>query len=563
MTVRPRSVACRLARAFLSSWVAWLLVGPSTGFCAEPGIPRLQTEGAATRLVVDGRPWLLLGAELGNSTATNADSLQPLWPKFRQLGLNALLIPVYWDLVESEEGRFDFAVLDRIEQQARENRMHLVLLWFGSWKNSMSSYAPAWIKRNSARFPRAVDSAGNRLEMLSPFYPENRNADVRAFAALLAHLRENDRIQRTVVMVQVENEIGMIPSARDHSPAANSAFQGPAPAALAEYLEANSDRIDPSLGALWRSAGKRSSGTWSELFGGDAAGEEVFMAWTFAQYTEAVAAAGKKEYPLPLYVNAALIRAGYVPGQYPAGGPLPHLYDVWRLAAPDIDLLAPDIYHGGFAVWARRYHRPGNPLFIPESLRGTASSVNGLYAYGELDAIGFSVFNGESMSATEARYLGQSFNLVNQLEQELLAHQGRHETAGFLSEGPDEKQPRRVTLGDYVLNVSFDQGADEEPTADGIEAREKSGPREPPPSGGLVILLGPDEFLFAGTGLTVGFGTGRPGQAAGILSDEEGQFTDGKWTTTTWLGGDQTNQGRSIRLSPGRFSLQRVKLYRY
>jgi hypothetical protein len=542
-----------------------LLLVLSAGPCssAESTLPHLRVQGTATQLIVDGRPLLIRGGEINNSSATNPAYLEPAWAKFKALNLNTVIVPVYWDLIEPQEGRFEFSTVDRLLAQARDNRMHLVLLWFGSWKNSMSCYAPAWIKVDSKRFPRAADLNRARLEILSPFSTENLRADAKAFATLLRHLREADGTQQTVVMVQVENEIGMIPTARDHCPEADRAFAGPVPGELMDYLTARSEHLTTELKAAWSAAGGKRAGTWAEVFGADPAGEEIFMAWHFARYTDAVAAAGKKDYPLPMYVNAALIRPGHQPGQYPSGGPLPHLMDVWHAGAPAIDFLAPDIYFQNFTEWARRYRRPGNPLFIPEAMRSPDASVNGLYAFGAHDAMGFSPFGIESIGDPAGKYLAASFDLIAQLEPIILAHQGNGGMAGLLSEGPEQRQPQLVRLGNYVLSATFERGAPPN-LADGvIVPAANSGTVPTYPSGGLAIELGPGEFIVAGTGLVITFASVEPGSNAGILSAEEGRFVNGEWQNILFLGGDQTHQGRHIRLEPGRFSIQRVKLYRY
>jgi hypothetical protein len=298
------------------------------------------------------------------------------------------------------------------------------------------------------------------------------------------------------------------------------------------------------------------------VFGGGAASEEIFMAWHFARYTDAVAAAGKKEYPLPMFVNAALIRPGHQPGQYPSGGPLPHLVDVWRAAAPSLDFLAPDIYFQSFAGWARRYRRAGNPLFVPEAMRSPEASVNGLYAFGALDAMGFSPFGIESIADPSAKYLAASFDLVAQLQDLILALQGKGAMAGLLSEGPEQRQPQQVQLGGYVLRATFERGAPPA-LADGVVAPAGPGAAMPAPSGGLVLATAPDEFIIAGSAVTITFATSERGRQAGILNAEEGRFVAGSWENVRWLGGDETHQGRHVRLEPGRFSIQRVRLYRY
>jgi beta-galactosidase GanA len=225
----------------LCALLAGLLHAPAMP-AADAAIPTLRAQGSATQLIVDGEPFLMLAGETGNSSG-EPDYLRPHWQKFRDLHLNTLLVPVYWDLVEPREGEFDFASVDGMLADARANEMRLVLLWFGSWKNSMSAYAPAWVKRDAQRFPRARDRRGIAQEILSPFYPANLEADARAFAALMAHLHKVDGKQHTVLMVQVENEVGMLPDARDHSTAAGQAFAEAVPAELMEHLSAAGDEI--------------------------------------------------------------------------------------------------------------------------------------------------------------------------------------------------------------------------------------------------------------------------------------------------------------------------------
>jgi len=532
------------------------------------------------QLIVDGQPFIVRGGELSNSSG-EPDYLCSAWSKLRALNLNTVLAPVYWDVVEPEEGRFDFATVDGLMKDARVNGLRLVLLWFGSWKNSMSSYAPAWVKRDTARFPRVIDSAGRAQEILSPFITANAEADARAFAGLMRHLRENDSAH-TVIMVQVENEIGMIPEPRDRRPEADRAFAEPVPAELMTYLRerAASHSLAPELLAAWTGSGAhepRHSGTWAEVFGEGVAAEEIFMAWQFARYTEQVATAGRAELALPLYTNAALIRPGYQPGQYPSGGPLPHLLDVWRAGAPSLSFLAPDIYFQNFTYWARAYTRSGNPLFVPEALRSSDAAVNALYAFGEHAAIGFSPFAIESTPEPAASYLAASYDLVRQLTPLLTRIQAEggpsRRSAGFLKESAETKQPQEVRLGQWGIRASFERSAPPS-LADGLavvvgadnSAFDSQGSSAGlAPAGGLVIALGEDEFLFAGIGLTLTFAVEESGAwQAGLLNVAEGRFDEhGEWQHIRWLNGDQTHQGRHVRLEPGRFSIQRVRLYRY
>lgn len=511
--------------------------------------PHLRKQGTATQLIVDNRPFLVLAGELGNSSSSSLDYMKPIWSKLTALNVNTVLVPVYWELIEPAEGRFDFALVDGLIREARAHRLRLVPLWFASWKNSMSCYAPAWVKADQKRFPRSQDKFGNGIETLSPFAKANAQADARAFAAFMHHLREVDGNDHTVVMVQVENEIGMIPDSRDRSAAANELWNGPVPTELMSYLQQRKEELIPEFRTFWAAKGFKSKGTWQEVFGSGLQSEEIFMAWHFARYTNQVTEAGKKEYWLPMFVNAALIRPGYQPGQYPSAGPLPHLIDVWRAGAPQIDFLAPDIYFQNFAEWTRRYQRSGNPLFVPEAMAVPLASVNALYAIGQHDAIGFSPFSIDSLDEETSKAITASYQVLSQLSNLILEKQGRAMMAGLLPEGAEQRLPQQLRLGDYMLNVTY-----ERPTsASGTVL-----------SGGLVIATGSNEFIFAGTNLTITFETeSRSDPLVGLLSVDEGKFVEGQWQTLRRLNGDQTHQGRHVRLPAGKFGIQRVKLYRY
>ena len=536
-----------------------------TPLCAQQSqIPSLRKQGDATQLIVDGKPFLVLAGELGNSSSSSVEYMRPHWPKLAALNLNTVLMPVYWELVEPSEGKFDFTMVDALIQDARKSKLRIVPLWFASWKNSMSCYAPAWVKTNQRRFPRSQDKNGNGMEILSPFSKDNVDADARAFAAFMRHMREIDQNDHTVIMVQVENEIGMIPDSRDRSAIANSLFNQAVPVALMDYLQAHKEQLIPEFRTVWATNGYRTRGTWEEIFGKGPATDEIFMAWHFALYSERVTEAGKAEYPLPMFVNAALIRPGHMPGQYPSAGPLPHLIDVWRAGGPKIDFLSPDIYFQNFAEWVRKYDRSGNAVFIPEALPGPIDSVNALYAIGQHNAIGFSPFSIESLDEQTNTVLKQSYDVLQQLTPLIVEHQGKGGMAGLLSEGPEQRQPQQLRLGGYILYVTYERPAQ----APGAAAQNPGVPTSSSQSsnilsGGLVIASGPDEFVFGGTGLTVTFEVDTPGEIVGILSVDEGGYSNGQWQQLRRLNGDQTHQGRNLRLPAGRFGIQRIKLYRY
>jgi len=529
--------------------VITILLSAGFSFASAQQIPHLRKQGSATQLIVDGKPFLIRGGELGNSTASNREYMARYWDMLARLNVNTLLVPVYWELIEPEEGRFDFTSFDWFVADAGKNNFKVVPLWFGSWKNSMSSYVPAWVKKDQRRFPRSIGRDGRGMEILSPFSDENIKADAAAFRAMMRHIRETDR-NSTVVMVQVENEIGMIPDARDRSDIADQLYASEIPTDLAAYLQRSGNSLVPELRSIWVANGMKIRGTWEQVFGPGITTEEIFIAWYFAKFTERVTSAGKAEHPLPMFVNAALIRPGHSPGQYPSGGPLPHLFDIWRVGSPSIDFLSPDIYFQNFSEWTRKYDRGGNPFFIPEAGTFPMVAVNMLYAVGQHNAIGVSPFAIESVDEPIAGQLTAAYDILRQLEPEILSRQGSSSIAGLLSEGAEQRQALRLSMNGYGVYVSFDKPAS---------------PTDPPPlSGGLAIALGPDEFLFAGTAMTITFESDKPtGETIGLLSVDEGSYVEGKWKAGRRLNGDQTHQGRHVRIPAGRFDIQRVKLYRY
>lgn len=525
-------------------------------------MPHLEQRHGATQIVVDGKAFLVRGGELENSSASSLVYLDTIWPKVVAMHFNTILAPVYWQLIEPQEGNFDFQTVDGLIRGARAHHVKLVLLWFGSWKNSMSSYAPGWVKRDETRFPRAARTDGSGLEILSALSASTLNADSTAFAALMKHLRAIDLADHTVIMVQVENEVGMIPEARDHSELANAAFLSPVPAALTHYLQKNRDSLALQLREAWQTHGAKIGANWPDTFGSGPATDELFTAWTEASFTGQVAARGKAVYPLPMYVNAALVRPGKSPGEYPSGGPLPHLFDIWRAAAPSVDLLSPDLYFPNFVEWAKQYAMPGNPLFIPETGRVSAAemSANAMFAYGALNAMGFSVYAPEFLKLSEQQVLGEAYAVIEQLTPLILANQGTGRLGGIRTpsnfDGNVDMTPQVFTLGDYTFNIQF-----KAPTP--ISTGAVSETEQSEAHGGLAIQLDADDFLVAGTGMTVTFGVRDEKSLAGIESIWEGNFVNGAWVPGRNLNGDDDNQGRFLRLPANQFTIRRVRLYRY
>jgi beta-galactosidase GanA len=464
--------------------------------------------------------------------------------------VNTVLVPVFWELIEPAEGKFDFMLVDSLISAAQVRQLKIVFLWFGTWKNSMSCYAPLWVKKDSEKFPRARKKDGTPVEILTPLSDANCNADVKAFTELMKHIKSYDK-SHTVIMIQVENEIGMIPDARDYSAMAEKAFSSPVPAKLIKYLTDHKGTLAPELKDIWAKQGMKTGGTWEEVFGKSLDTDEIFMAWYFARYTNKVADEGKKIYPLPMYVNAALIRTGYKPGQYPSAGPLPHLIDIWRAAAPSIDFLSPDIYFRNFTEWAGKYDLPGNPLFIPE-VGNTQNMTQAFYAFGKHNAMGYSPFSIESVPNPGDNQVSRAYALLEQLSPLILENRGKGTMEGFVLDSAE--QSVKIKLGNYIFNIRHEYSWAYAEKAKG----------ETPRTGGLIIMLNPDEFIIAGSGIIVTFESAiKDGSVAGIGSLDEVQYQNGGWLNGRRMNGDQNHQGRHMHLPGNDFTMQKAVLYLY
>ena len=543
-------------------------------------IPHLQKQGTATQLIVDGKPFLALAGELNNNSATSVEHMKPVWSKLVERKVNTVLAGVSWAQIEPREGKFDFSVLDGVIRDARSHNLRLVPLWFASWKNSLSSYPPDWVKRDFERFPRAQIVGGTwpgttisevprtpvagsmSIELLSPLSDANRDADARAFAALMRHIKEVDGQQHTVIMIQVENEVGMAGDSRDRSPLADRAYAGPVPKELMDYLQQHKDNLIPELRKVWEAAGFKAAGTWEEVFGPSRVTDGIFMAWYYARYIGRVVEAGKAEYPLPMFVNAALYGIGRGPQPPPSGGrPWDLVMDVWRAGAPRIDMLSPDIYsESDYPEFCAKYARPGNPLFIPETRSGQGAAARALYAFGRHDAIGVSPMGIDRYPQPDNDLTG-SYDLLTQLAPLMAEHQGKGTMSAVLLRSPDDP-PQRIQVGNYTLEVAF------------LNPQKTLG--EPPPQGpvaAIFIAAGPDEYFAAGSGVTVGFSPNTPGPPhVGLATVEEGTFVNGRWVPGCVMAGDDDDEGQYVILnrpsgccSPSTTTkmIQHITLYRY
>lgn len=520
---------------------------------AQSQLPSLRKQGEVTQFIVDGKPFIMLGGELGNSSASTIQNMQAIWPKLKAMHLNTVLIPVYWELLEPQEGKYDFTLLRDLINEARKNELKIVFLWFGSWKNSMSSHAPAWVKLNQDKYPRVKDNTGRSQEILSSFSENNLQADLRAFEQLMGFIKAYDGTQHTVIMVQVENEIGMLPSARDHHSLANAVFQKPVPTELIKYLQQNKEKLVPEFLQIWKNQGYKTTGNWEEVFGKGLHADEIFMAWYYALFANKITAAGKKIHPLPMFVNAALNRPGREPGNYPSAGPLPHLMDVWKAASPAIDFMAPDFYNPDFKHWNDLYTRQGDPLFVPEHRFDPSVAAKAIYAIGHYNALGFSPFSIESSEKPSEEGLGKMYQLIESLTPLITANQGKGKIEGVLLDKTNSETMVRMGKYEFTFKHEFTLG-----WSPGASAAEW------PMAGAMLIQTGEDEFYLAGTGVVVTFKpVSDPALNIGILKVDEGAFEQNQWKILRHLNGDQTHQGRHVRIPYGQYGVQRVELYGY
>jgi hypothetical protein len=530
----------------LLACVAWL------AFAQGKPIPQLVKTGDKFTFLVDGKPFIMLGGQVGNFSAL-PDRMDRARDAFRAMNLNTVEYPVYWNVIEPEEGKFDFSGFDQILRGVRSQGLRAVLLWFGTWKNGAMDWSPNWVKSDPSRFPRVLDRGGRPIRVLSPHSRATLEADKKAYTTMMKHLREMDEADRTVIMMQVENEPGLLGSPRDYSPEANKLFSGAVPEKLVTAL-------------------KKKPGTWKEVFGREA--EETFSAYAVSGYINEVARAGKDVYPLPAYVN--VWNGGYGtndnwerfdrPGEtYPSGGAVSHMLDLWKANAPAIDAIASDIYHQSPITYLKilnNYRRPDNPLLIVETGRGIAGRAF-FYAMADFSAIGFGPFGvdgGGGELRPDMAAIAADFRLFKSAIPAIAELQGTPRLKAAVEE--TGIGARNLIFRNYDLLVRFNPPGRAPAGTIGQPAAAAS---SEPSARAMVAELAPDEFLVMGFDSSVEW---RPVQgsdhtAAQFLEVGEGVYENGVWKTTV-IGstsqGDYT--GPTIRL-PAQGAMMRVKLMQY
>lgn len=478
-------------------------------------------------LYVNDEPFFCYSGEMHNSSASDLYYMKRnVWPNLRGMNMNSVIVPVYWEMIEEQEGIFDFAIVDGLLEQAREEEMKLILIWFGLWKNSESMYVPGWMKRDTETYFHVKKATGITTNTISPLCDAAVEKDKNAFTVLMRHLKEKDADSQTVIMIQVENEIGIMGNACDYCEQAKAEFREEIPAALAEEFKV--------------------TGSWKEAFGEDA--EEYFMAYYFAKAVEKITAAGKAEYDLPCYANAWLKQYPWNPGTYPSGGPVTTVHRIWKLVAPSLFTFAPDIYVPYCADVMDKYSYEGNPLFVPEIRKDAVAASYCLYAFAAKNAIGFSPFGIEDLALDpdtvvkppmevmialnidpsalditgSKEYLSLTYHLMKQMEPLFLKYRGTEHMKAYVKHSSTDFG-QFFRFHDYDMLIAYSPKMDAKPIAAGV-----------------VLELAGNKFLIAGMESTITF-QAKEGEALSVdyIKMEEGEIVNGEWKSGRILNGDE------------------------
>jgi hypothetical protein len=525
--------------------VVLLLFGASLHLAKAVEAPKIVQRDGRSALFVEGKPYLILGGQIHNSSAWPTE-LPQVWQSMAELHANTIEAPVYWEQIEPQEGHFNFENVDQLVVGARAHNLHAVLLWFGTWKNGNMHYVPSWVKEDSKRFPHTIRPDGEPIDVLSPLGRDTLEADKTAFVALMRHLRQIDGDRHTVLMVQVENEPGNIGSIRDNSEEANRKFAGPVPADLLAVVQ-------------------KPAGNWSQVFSGDA--DEIFQVYYQAKYIDEIAAAGKRELEIPFSINVWVnYPAGMLPQRqlplpgvgYPSGGAMQRYFKLWKALAPSINVIGPDVYSSDsqfFLSLMQIYRRPDNPLLIPEIGRNDEYGKLFYYALGA-GVVGFTPFGVDQTGWNIFGDLPWKAHVQNyELFQPMADEIARLEFEGKVKTAVEEtgRTEQEIDFGSWQATVSFGFPQSDGHTAPGTKDAHGSV---------MVAQIGPDEFLVTGIDASVLFHLPgkQPWMRSQIVTAEQGYFVKSVWKPVRLWNGDETDRGLCFHEKP---EVVRVRMGRF
>jgi len=529
----------------------------SEGLETHKNLPTIKKTNGLKQLYVNNEPFLIIGGELLNSSASSIEHMKDIWAHVRSLNVNTVYLPINWQQFEPKEGTFDYSLIDSHIKSAYDNNLKLIILWFGSWKNGESNYTPDWVKTDMKRFPRMIFKDGKISTTISNTNRNCLNADLKAYKKLMERIAQVDK-HGTVLMMQIENEVGLLGGTRDFSPEATKLFEQQVPGELINYMNNNLTKLKPNIREPYVSNGSKAQGTWEGVFGKLPATDEIFMAWNYANYINELAKAGKAIHKLPTFVNAWDASGGnLIPGVWPSGGPNYLMLDIWQAGAPDIDILSNDNYSPTFGLSASNFVHNENPLLLPEAcaiwMNDTISAApKAFFCFGHFKAIGFSPFGIDHHTYHSKHSIKKAYEVLNNLMPLITKAQVEDRINGFM-EG-DETSPASFQIGDFIFKPNY-----------------KIQKNSLIKGYGLIIQISENEFIVSGNACHIGYqsaDTGKPNSQ--LLSVEEGKFIDGKWVKKRTINGDEFG----IKLPPNPYdiasdvylndvSILKIKLFNY
>lgn len=501
-------------------------------------LPMIKEIKGVKQLYVNNEPFLIIGAELLNSSASSIEHMKDIWPHIKSLNVNTVFLPINWQQFEPKEGTYDYSLIDQHIKSAYDNNLKLVILWFGSWKNGESHYTPDWVKTDMERFPRMLFKDGKISNTISNINNNCLNADLKAYEKLIERIVQVDK-HGTVLMMQIENEVGLLGGTRDFSLEATELFEQQVPDELIKYICNNLTKLKPNIREPYVSNGSITQGTWEEVFGKSPNTDEIYMAWNYAIYINELAKAGKEIHNLPTLVNAWDASGGnLIPGVWPSGGPNYLMLDIWQAGAPAIDVLANDNYSTKFGESAANFLHNNNPLLIPEAcaiwMNDTISAApKAFFSFGHFKAIGFSPFGIDHHIYHSNHSIKNAYEVLDNLSPLITKAQVEDRINGFMED--DNVSPASFQLGDFIFKPSYD--IQKNSLIKGY---------------GLIIQISENEFIVSGNACHIGYDSADSSKPnSQLLSVEEGKFVDGKWVKKRILNGDEFG----IKLPPNPYNI--------